>query len=80
MAKANPTPEAPEWIREHLQNAGHSINSLAEETGIPYSTLRRKLRTPLTLTMADLLAVADALGTNPMALMALAANPEASAA
>lgn len=48
---------------------GQSINRLADEAAIPYSTLRRKLREPMSLTMGDLLRLADALETTPASLL-----------
>lgn len=58
-----------EPYRSLLAEAGQSINSLADTSAIPYSTLRRKLRDPEALTMGDVLRIADVLGVNPATLL-----------
>lgn len=50
-----------------LTRADRSKKWLAEHSGIPYSTLDRKLRAQVDFTFTDLLRVADALGVEPSA-------------
>lgn len=59
----------PEPIKSLLSEKRFSINSLADATGIPYTTLRRRLREPNGLTMGDLLRIAAALEVSPAALI-----------
>lgn len=56
-------------VRRMMGEQGASINGLAAATGIPFSTLRRKLAAPEQFTMADLLVIAEALGVAPSALL-----------
>lgn len=58
---------------------GWSINGLAEESGIAYSTLRRKLSDPDQLTMRELLKIADAQGRTPEAVLLAAFQTRAAA-
>ena len=44
---------------------GRSLNSLAAETGIAYSTLHRKAAAPDALTVGELLRIAEALDKSP---------------
>lgn len=71
MAKTNTPPEgtAAEVVQVAMDAASVSMNALADATGIPYSTLRRKLRGQADFTLADLLLVAEALNTTPDRLL-----------
>lgn len=53
-----------ELIRQRMAEAGHSIASLAEATGIPRVTLGRKIAQPDALTLHQLRLIADALGVD----------------
>lgn len=55
-----------------------SINALADATLIPFTTLRRKLKSdPDTLTMGDLLRIATALGVAPSTVLPHALTTQA---
>ena len=58
-----------EWCAEAVDAAidasGRTKLSIAEETGIPYSTLNRKLAAKADFMFRELLAIADALGVKP---------------
>ncbi len=71
MAKTSTPPQgsAAEVVQMAIDAAGASMNALADETGIPYSTLRRKLRGLSDFTLSDLLLIAEALGTTPDLLL-----------
>lgn len=66
MAKRRTSGEA---VTDALGSAGMSINALADATGIPFSTLRRKVRDQADFTLGDLLLIAEALDTTPAALL-----------
>ncbi|OSM43500.1 helix-turn-helix domain-containing protein [Nesterenkonia sp. PF2B19] len=55
-------------IRDLMDNAGHSENSLAETTGIPRVTLRRRLDAPENLSVGEIARIAAALHVEPSAL------------
>lgn len=63
---------------------GWSINALATASGIPYTTLHRKLGSLADLTMGEALKIAEAQGRNPAELIrivsALVADSERPAA
>lgn len=74
MVKTAKMPPAP--FRDLMEDAGHSLNSLADASGIPYSTLRRKLlNNPTDLRVNELLALADVLNKKPGAIIASLATP-----
>jgi len=50
--------------------AGHTALGLATQTGIPRTTLVRKLRKPQTLTLDEVTALARVTGEDPEALAA----------
>ena len=53
-----------------MQAADLSLNALADASGVPYSTLRRKLTSdPASLTMRELRGIAEALGSTPDVLV-----------
>jgi transcriptional regulator with XRE-family HTH domain len=64
MTNASLTESLAATIRELMENQGRSVNNLADSTGIPFSTLRRRVRglRPFTTTELDL--VATELGTD----------------
>ena len=62
--------EVPGPVGEAMKAAGATLHSLSDATGIAYSTLRRKLLLrPDDLNLAELVAIAEALGTEPGALL-----------
>lgn len=64
-----------------MQAGGFSLNGLASTAGIPYSTLRRKLVSdPRSLTMRELLGIAEALKVSPETLVRGMTAAESSAA
>lgn len=56
-------------VQQAMDTARVSINSLADQTGIPYSTLRRKITGHSDLTLAEVLVIAEALGLHPADLI-----------
>lgn len=81
MAKtSNSEDGVPEPFLSLMNEAGYSINSLADETGIPFSTLRRRLRNPDSITLGETLALAEALHETPTGLIEAINTAEASAA
>jgi len=52
-----------------MERQGASINGLATVTGIPFSTLRRKLAAQADFTLSDVVEIAEALGVSPAALV-----------
>lgn len=56
-------------IAHRMKEHGHNVASFAEATGIAYNTLKRRLRNPDKLTLAELSAIAEALHTDPMTLL-----------
>jgi hypothetical protein len=48
--------------------AGESLLGLSTKTGIPRNTLRRKIANPSSFTLAELSAVASAIGWQPLSL------------
>jgi len=63
---------AAEWtaeaIKSALETTGVKKTHIAEVTGIPYSTLNRKLAGKADFTLGDILAIAEALGVSPATL------------
>lgn len=55
-------------VEKARREAGVPLLRLEHKTGIPRSTLRRKIDNPGTLTMDELKRVADALGADAQAL------------
>ena len=66
-------------LREVMDAAGMSELRLAEETGIPRSTLRNHLKRGRGYSIEEVIAVAQALGTTASALIAAAEARTASA-
>ena len=56
------------YIREQMKQAKHSENSLAEATGIPRVTLRRRLADPEDLTLSEVTRIALAVGVKPSSI------------
>lgn len=56
-------------VTTEMDRVGASINGLADATGIPFSTLRRKLAGHGDFTLGDLLAIAETLGVTPADLL-----------
>ena len=58
-----------EWtaraVQEAIEDSSRSKMSLSDETGIPYSTLNRKLQANAEFTFSELLLIAEALGVRP---------------
>lgn len=67
---SNPVTESTaEAVRSALADAQRSKQSLSDETGIPYSTLNRKLAAKTEFTFSELYAIASALGVSPAVLV-----------
>ena len=56
-------------VSQAIVIAGKSKNWLAEDSGIPYSTLGRKLKGDTEFTITEILAVAESLGIHPSRLL-----------
>lgn len=56
-------------VRECLADAARSQKSLADETGIPYTTLTRKLQGKSEFSFSELLVISEALGVAPHLLV-----------
>lgn len=54
-----------EAVQEAIRDAGRSKQSLSDETGIPYSTLNRKLAAKAEFSFTELYILAQALGVHP---------------
>lgn len=52
-----------------LLDAGRTKRSISDETGIPYSTLNRKVAGKAEFSLSELLLIAEAIGTTPSALL-----------
>ena len=81
MDKTNPP--VPGRIGDLMQSRRYSLNALAQESGIPYATLHRKLTkgsAALTLTMREVLALAKVLSVTPAAIVGAVAAETASEA
>jgi transcriptional regulator with XRE-family HTH domain len=48
---------------------GTNVKALSDETGIAYPTLRRSLKGGRSLTIQDILKIADAINVSPSALL-----------
>lgn len=57
-------------VTDRIDAAGKSHLRISEETGIPRTTLARRLSGASPFTVAELSALAAALGTTPSALVA----------
>ena len=62
-----------EWIaaaiRHALLDAGRTKRAVADETGIPYPTLNRKISGKRDFTLSELLSIAEATNTHPAAFI-----------
>jgi lambda repressor-like predicted transcriptional regulator len=56
-------------INRALADKDISMNALADETGIPYSSLRRSLKGGRALTIPEIRSIAAALGVWPSELL-----------
>ena len=60
-----------EWtataVKDAIADAGRSLKSVADETGIPYATFFRKTRGHTEFQFSELLKIAEALGVSPAA-------------
>jgi len=52
-----------------------SERSVSIETGIPLATLRRRLVNPFTMTVGEMLRIAECLGISPGELLKIATTP-----
>lgn len=68
MASETPTIEAANLIAAALGRAERTKSWLSERTGIPRTTLTRKLTGKTDITIADIYAIAMALDVEPAAL------------
>lgn len=69
---AGEQPKAPteiDLINQALADNNTSMNALADETGIPYSTIRRSLKGGRALTIPEIRSIAAALGVWPSDLL-----------
>ncbi|MDR1078351.1 MAG: helix-turn-helix domain-containing protein [Propionibacteriaceae bacterium] len=53
-----------------IQSAGRTKRSVSDESGVPYSTLNRKLEGKADFTFRELYALAEALDVEPSAFIA----------
>ena len=64
---------ATEWtataIRRALFDSSRTKKAIADETGIPYPTLNRKIAGKRDFTLSELLSIAEATGTHPAAFI-----------
>jgi lambda repressor-like predicted transcriptional regulator len=67
----NPLNTLAEVVRVALNDAGYSENTASERTGIPRSTLKRRLKTG-DFTYGEMWKVADLLNTTPAKLQSRA--------
>ena len=68
-------------VRKAMTASGMSINGLAEETGIPYATLYRRINAVgAGFSVSELVAIARVLGTSFAELAARAETEQAKAA
>lgn len=66
LAGKQPTDQTEiDLINQTLTNKGVSINTLADETGIPFATLRRSLKNGRPLNLLELRKIAAALNVWP---------------
>ena len=69
-AENQPAPQTEtDLINQALNTKGISINALADQTGIPFSTLRRSLKGDRALNLLELRKIAAALNVSPAALL-----------
>lgn len=75
------TNRAIQWTAEAVDAAvkqtGRTKTWLSEQTGIPYSTLNRKLAAKADFSFSELLLIAEALGVSPAAFTPPAFVPAA---
>lgn len=62
-------------VQEAIRDAGRSKQSLSDETGIPYSTLNRKLSAKAEFSFTELFILAQALGVHPSSFTPPAFQP-----
>ncbi len=67
-----PKPDVPAEIRAEMARRGWSVKDLAEQTGIKYVTLTRRLNGDGRLTIAELGPIATSLGLSVSTLVARA--------
>lgn len=80
MTNSSLTPKLAAIVRDLMTSQGRSVNGLAEDTGIPFSTLNRRVRGLHPFTTNELELVAVELGTSIVELFAQAAATQDSAA
>jgi lambda repressor-like predicted transcriptional regulator len=56
-------------ISKTLNDKGISMNALADQTGIPYSSIRRSLKSDRPLNLIEIRKIAAALNVQPSALL-----------
>lgn len=56
-------------IEAAREEKGISMNALADQTGIPYATLRRSLKGSRSLNLIELRTIASTLGVTPSQLL-----------
>lgn len=69
MATAPIAERTAQAVSQAVVAAGATISGLADEIGVPYSTLRRKLRGQSPLDVTDIFAIAQAIGVRPSTLL-----------
>ena len=66
-------------LHTRMKEEGHTLASFAEATGIAYNTLKRRLKHTDNLTIAELSAIAEALDTDIMTLIAITTSEKVAA-
>jgi transcriptional regulator with XRE-family HTH domain len=74
MTNSGLTPKLAAIVRDRMTSQGKSVNGLAEVTGIPFSTLNRRVRGQRAFTTNELELVAVELGTSIVELFAQAST------
>lgn len=69
MADHNSAERVAQLVAQAMVTAGKSKTWLAEQTGIPYSTLGRKLRAVSEFNYSETFRIAEALGIHPADLV-----------
>jgi lambda repressor-like predicted transcriptional regulator len=57
--------ETAEAVRAAIRDSGRSKQSISDETGIPYSTLNRKVQGKTEFSFSELFLIAQAVGVHP---------------
>lgn len=70
MTNASLTESLAAIVRDLMDSQGRSVNNMADSTGIPFSTLRRRVRGQRPFTTTELDLVATELGTDIATLFA----------